>query len=151
MRFERLDSTLGELKSRIKEHWSKLTDADLQKLEGRYSNLADVVAKRYSIAKNDAEEEVSQFSDEVGTTFREVAQHLGDAAVDAWRNGKHAVTDVVSRGSAKAGELWDSAKSEAGRLRNNTDEIIRERPLTSVLIAAGVGAVLGLLLRPRSR
>jgi ElaB/YqjD/DUF883 family membrane-anchored ribosome-binding protein len=150
MRFERLENTLNDLRTRIKGKWSKLTKADLDKIEGHYSELADVIAKRYSMSKGEAKEAVEEFGDEVGTTFGEVAQHLGDAASDAWRNGRHAVKEAFDRTAERAGDAWQSTNDGAQHLRERTGEVVKQKPLTSILVAAGVGIFAGFLLR-RSR
>lgn len=150
MRFERLENTLSDLRSRIHDKWKKLTKDDLDKIEGHYSGLGDVIAKRYSMTKAEASKEVEDFANEVDTTFREVAEHLSDAAAGAWRNGRHAVRNAFDATTDKANELWEASKDSAYRLREGTNEVVRSRPLTSVLVAAGVGILAGMLLR-RSR
>jgi uncharacterized protein YjbJ (UPF0337 family) len=51
------------LKGKIKEKWGKLTDDDLDVIEGRRDQLAGAITKRYGYAKEQAEQQVRDFSD----------------------------------------------------------------------------------------
>lgn len=54
-----------ELAPNIKQHWGKLTDADLKVSEGGMDYLADKVEKRYGIAHSEAEKQVREFEREL--------------------------------------------------------------------------------------
>lgn len=54
------------LKGKIKEQWGKLTDDDLDVLEGHRDQLAGTLTKRYGYAKEQAEREVREFTDRSG-------------------------------------------------------------------------------------
>lgn len=50
-----------QLKGTIKEKWGKLTDDDLDILEGNSDYLAGKVQERYGVARDKAKEEVREF------------------------------------------------------------------------------------------
>ncbi|MEZ5964560.1 MAG: hypothetical protein R3F56_11995 [Planctomycetota bacterium] len=150
MRYDRITGQLEDLKQQIRDRWSKVTDADVQSLNGDLGRLVGVVAKRYAIPAKKARADVAEFTEQVGTSFKEAAQVMGDAALDLWRNGRERVAEVVNNGSDKAADLWSAGKQQVDDFRAQTDAAIQARPLTSVAIAAGVGALLALLLRRRS-
>jgi uncharacterized protein YjbJ (UPF0337 family) len=48
-------------KGKVKEQWGRLTDDELNKIEGRREQLAGAIQKRYGIAKDEAERQVQSF------------------------------------------------------------------------------------------
>lgn len=58
------DTVKGEWKQfrgKVKEQWGKLTDDDLDRIEGKRDQLLGVVQKRYGIARDEAEKQLSKF------------------------------------------------------------------------------------------
>ncbi len=50
-----------ELRGKIKERWSKLTDYDLDHIEGKREQLAGLLQHKYGYAKERAEQEIDKF------------------------------------------------------------------------------------------
>lgn len=50
-----------QLKGEIKKQWGKLTDDDLQIVEGQHDKLVGLVQERYGYARERAEQEVERF------------------------------------------------------------------------------------------
>jgi ElaB/YqjD/DUF883 family membrane-anchored ribosome-binding protein len=75
---------------------------------------------------------------------------LGDAATDevATRGGR--ARAAVGRMTDRAGEVWDDATNEASRRGREgaaaVEHRIEERPFISVLVAFGIGVVVGKLI-----
>ena len=67
------DSTVGsgagwnQMKGKVKEQWGKLTDDELDQIEGRRDQLIGKVQKAYGVTEEEAERQVDQFM----TTNRE--------------------------------------------------------------------------------
>ena len=58
------DTVKGEWKQfrgKIKEQWGKLTDDDLDRIEGKRDQLVGAVQKRYGVAKEEAEKQLHDF------------------------------------------------------------------------------------------
>lgn len=51
----------NELKGKIKQKWSKLTDDDLTYVEGKTEELGGVLEKRYGMAKDEADRACKDF------------------------------------------------------------------------------------------
>lgn len=51
-----------EMKGKVKEQWGKLTDDDLDKIEGRSDQMIGLLQQRYGYAKDKAEEEYNRFA-----------------------------------------------------------------------------------------
>ena len=55
-----------QLKGEVKSRWGKLTDDDLDRVEGDSEKLIGRVQERYGYARHDAEREVNDFFDRQG-------------------------------------------------------------------------------------
>jgi uncharacterized protein YjbJ (UPF0337 family) len=53
-----------ELKGLLKERWAKLTDDDLDRIEGQAERLVGLLQQRYGYAKEKAEQEYKRIMDE---------------------------------------------------------------------------------------
>ena len=53
-----------KVKGKIQEKWGKLTDDDLDVIEGKADQLAGTLTKRYGYAKEEAERQVAEFDRE---------------------------------------------------------------------------------------
>ena len=51
-----------EMKGKVKEQWGKLTDDDLDKIEGRSDQMIGLLQQRYGYAREKAEEEDEGFT-----------------------------------------------------------------------------------------
>ena len=61
MNWDRIKGEWKQFRGRIKEQWGKLTDDDLDRIEGRRDQLLGAVQKRYGVARDEAEKQLSQF------------------------------------------------------------------------------------------
>ena len=50
-----------EMKGKVKQQWGKLTDDDLEQLEGHSEQLAGKLQERYGLAKEEAERQAKEF------------------------------------------------------------------------------------------
>src|ERR1700677_2762655 len=68
------DTVKGEwkqFKGKVKEQWGKLTDDDLNRIQGRRDQLAGAIEKRYGIEKDEAEKQVMAFEQNCGHCHEE--------------------------------------------------------------------------------
>jgi ElaB/YqjD/DUF883 family membrane-anchored ribosome-binding protein len=93
----------------------------------------------------DAQEHLHQLKDD--------AARMAQSAVGVGRAGVEAVRDKISQGSdaarGVARDMGDRAVNKGNDLLETLQERIEENPVQAIAIAAGVGVVLGLLLRRR--
>jgi uncharacterized protein YjbJ (UPF0337 family) len=61
MNWEQVKGNWSEFKGEIKERWGRLTDDDMDVIEGRRDQLVGQLQKRYGIAKEEAEQEVEEY------------------------------------------------------------------------------------------
>jgi ElaB/YqjD/DUF883 family membrane-anchored ribosome-binding protein len=113
---------------------------------------------------------MSDFSREVAAMKKQIA-HLAASIEDTAKEGGATASSIADNGrrllsqatalvddlahkardtvSDTAHQAYDRAKTAAHDGEEMLEEVIRERPLTSVAVALGVGALLALLLRRR--
>ena len=57
------------MKGKVKEQWGKLTDDDLDKIEGKSEQLLGLLQQRYGYARDKAEEEYRRFTEKYSREF----------------------------------------------------------------------------------
>jgi ElaB/YqjD/DUF883 family membrane-anchored ribosome-binding protein len=149
MRPERLSDNLAAFRDHVQHRWGKLTKQDVAGVDLDASSLATVLARRYSMPNKEARQQADEFFHGLGTSLSEAAQVVGEAAGDLWRNSRQHVADVVNQGTEKVTDLWQSGRDRTDVLRRRAEKMVAQRPLTSLAIAAGAGALLMMWLRRR--
>lgn len=61
MNRDTIEGDWNVMKGKIKEKWGKLTDDDLDQIEGRRDQLAGHIQKRYGMAKDAVEKEINEW------------------------------------------------------------------------------------------
>jgi len=59
MHRNRVEGNWKQVKGKVKEKWGKLTDDDLNVINGRRDQLEGKIQERYGIAKDEAERQVN--------------------------------------------------------------------------------------------
>lgn len=75
------------------------------------------------------------------------AQQFSDVATDKAHDLKEAASDRAQRLKSAAEEQWEDTRVRAREAHSNAEDYIRDHPSKSILIAAGVGFVIGLIVR----
>lgn len=57
-----------QLRGQVKEYWGRLTDDEIDQIDGRADRLAGKLQERYGYNREEAEEAVRDFMDEVEIT-----------------------------------------------------------------------------------
>lgn len=61
MNNDRVAGAWKQLKGKVKEQWGKLTDDEIDQLEGRSEQLAGKLQERYGLAHEEAERQAKDF------------------------------------------------------------------------------------------
>ena len=56
----------NEMKGKLKEHWGKLTDDELDKVDGQRDRLLGLIQQHYGKAKDDADKELTRWEEAMG-------------------------------------------------------------------------------------
>jgi ElaB/YqjD/DUF883 family membrane-anchored ribosome-binding protein len=101
---------------------------------------------------SDMKSKAEQSADNAKAKVKAAAEGLSDAAESAAEqisDAGEAAADEVSRLKEQASNAYDEAHAVAAAWEQRLEETIRRRPIQTVLIAAGVGALIGCLFRRR--
>lgn len=98
----------------------------------KVNRLADDVQERFQ----DVSEEVRKGAERATAEIRRGYERASQAARDGYEDASQNVRDGYTR-----------VQKDARRMSRDVDEYVRENPAKSVLMAAGVGFLLGLLVR----
>lgn len=66
MNSDQLAGKWKQVKGQAKQKWGKLSDDELDMVDGKHDELVGVVQEKYGIAKEDAEQEVKEFETSCG-------------------------------------------------------------------------------------
>ena len=61
MNWDTVKGDWKNFKGKVKEQWGKLTDDEVDRIEGRRDQLAGAIQKRYGMAKDEAEQAIQDF------------------------------------------------------------------------------------------
>ena len=61
MNWDEVSGKWNQFKGSVKERWGKLTDDDLQAIDGKRDRLVGKIQERYGIAREKAEEQINQW------------------------------------------------------------------------------------------
>lgn len=61
MNMHLLEAKWKQLRGKVKQKWGDLTDDDLDRIEGRYEELVGLLQEKYNRSREDAEQEVREF------------------------------------------------------------------------------------------
>jgi len=87
--------------------------------------------------------------DPVTREFREKASDLGHDVQELGKITKELASDTIHRLTDSASEYYKEGLHKAQNLEKSFEDKIRKNPMEAVLIAAGIGLLLGALWRRR--
>jgi len=61
MNWDTISGKWMQVKGQVKEKWGKLTDDELEQIEGKRDRLAGVLQEKYGYAKEEAETQLKEF------------------------------------------------------------------------------------------
>lgn len=61
MNDDRMEGNWKQFKGKVKEQWGKLTDDDLDVINGRREQLAGKIQERHGVARDEAERQLKDF------------------------------------------------------------------------------------------
>ena len=61
MNSDRLEGNWKQIKGKVKEQWGKLTDDDLNVIDGKVDQLNGRLQERYGMTKDEAERQISDW------------------------------------------------------------------------------------------
>lgn len=118
----------NEISGKLQQQWGKLTDNDLEAVQGSNKEIYGLLQKYYGYAKDEAADQVAAFVDAVANGDLD---SQGKKIIAAVNNQMATLTAEVKRIASRGGEV--------------VSEKVQERPLVAVGVALSIGVVLGYL------
>ena len=128
---EEIQGTWNQLAGAVKSKYAQVTGDDLAGVNGNIQQLAGVIQKKTGKAKEEIDQFLRSITDTTATTvgrMSEAASDMATKATETLREGYDYARDV-SRDGLKA-----------------ATETVQHRPGESMLLAMGVGVVVGLII-----
>lgn len=144
-----VQGSMKELKGKIKHTWGKLTDDDINSLEGGVDQFIGKVQKTYGFTKERAMEEFDKFRNQNSQLFDGAyssTRRSFDSTID--RTSDRLRSDVnhfIQDGSHYA----ERARDVGQNLMNRGRVALREHPGYTLLSAAAIGFLCGALICSR--
>jgi uncharacterized protein YjbJ (UPF0337 family) len=63
MNWSRIEGNWKRVKGKVRQQWGKLTDDDIDVINGKREELIGQIQNRYGIARDEAERQVDDFAD----------------------------------------------------------------------------------------
>jgi len=70
MNWDQMEGKWKQYSGKVREKWGKLTDSDVSVIEGKRDQLVGKIQERYGIAKDEAERQVNDWTNTLGTDDR---------------------------------------------------------------------------------
>ncbi len=155
------ESSWHQIKGKLRQQFSQLTDDDVNFVEGKGEELLGRLQSklhmgdaRLNTVLHTLQDEIDEARGTVHGKFDSVkaaASHMADdlkgKAAEVVDELKHAASARAEEFKGEAGEAYDHARLRARTLHEDAEDYVRQKPRESLLTAVAVGFVAGLLLR----
>ncbi len=137
-----------ELKGKVLEQWGELTDDEFDEIAGKKDQLLAKLQQHYGYTKAKAKDELKTFLDNVknlnGThKLGESIREMGNRA----QQFSHRLADKSEVYLAKGDEVNQQLHDKLDENCEQVVKYVKKHPVQSALIAAGIGLLIGKLLK----
>lgn len=74
MNSDQLKGMWKQVKGSVKERWGKLTDDDLEVIDGKHDQLVGKIQERYGVARDEAQKQVEEWNTSNSTKTEKVEE-----------------------------------------------------------------------------
>lgn len=131
-----LEGNWNEVKGGIRQRWGQLTNDDLSSFNGNVEQLVGLIQRKTGEARERIEQYLDQLTSDSSESMSRAAAGAREYAQHAAENFQHTYEEMSNRVRAGYGEAED---------------MIRQRPTESVLVAFGAGLIAGVIVGMVSR
>ncbi len=147
MRLPKFETEWNGFKTYVAVTWDRLTDAELTKVQGNFSELVRVIMERYESSKYDAEKQLETLY----STYLETRHIMSQETNTIQSEMESRTSEIAEALKQKAAEYQAAAKEKYQELRakaidpaiEKSEEFIKIHPFSMVLGAFGVGFLIG--------
>lgn len=137
MNQEQMKGKFQRLQGIAKQEWSKLKDEDFR--EGSMERLAGRITELYGITKEEAQKKLDQLMNNLESS-------TGGALSDNIHKMTDKISDYAEQGQKKLEEATEGIKHQSQEWYEYMDKCIKEKPLATLAVAVGVGALIGSMM-----
>ncbi len=120
-----------QVKGKVRERWGQLTDQELEEARGDIEQLVGLIQQKTGEARGKVE------------TYLEEAAADGDS----WANrAKEVVASQVHQAAETAQQAATTVADSARAGYNQTERLVRNRPVESLAVCFGVGLITGVVV-----
>lgn len=105
--------------------------------------LSERFEKELAAVKND----ISQLTERIGDALSAVSGEAASQARRGYRQARRNVNAAVSDAQAHGSAAMEAAQNAAASIEETAEDVIRERPLTTIAVALGLGFLIGMTWR----
>src|SRR5690606_18851538 len=124
---EEMSGTWNDIKGRVKKEWGDITDNELNQVEGNIDRLVGLVQKKTGMARTEIEKTLRSWS--------EKSSGLLGSASEAVQGAAQSAQEYAGQAREMASEQYDRAQ-----------DLVRQRPAESLVVAFGAGVLLGVVV-----
>ncbi len=126
-----IEGSWNQIKGKVRERWGQLTDNDLEGARGNIEYLVGLIQEKTGEARG----EVETFLEHAAAGVSTLAERAKEAVVEQSLN-------VAKTAQQAAERAVDSAR--AGY--NQTERLVRSRPVESLAVCFGIGLMTGVVV-----
>lgn len=136
-----------DLKKDVRKHWNKLTEDDINAINGNLANLKNKIAEVYGHHKSKIKQEIEEFL---------ASQENSDATVlgETIRKTAGKINQYSDELADTSDKIVHQSQVAIDRVQKNIEkkvdvvyDYIKDHPLKATLIAAGVGLLIGRMFK----
>lgn len=86
-----------------------------------------------------------QASTHVGQNIRDMGSHVRDVAAEKYQQVRDQASEKYSELREQAANCYEKGRQRATEWEQSLETYVREKPIQAILMAAGVGVLLGIL------
>jgi uncharacterized protein YjbJ (UPF0337 family) len=131
-----LEANWEEIKGEVQTKWGKLTNNDIDKINGSYKKLVARLQKIYGYALAEIEDEIAEFFEP--SQFDKMKENASKKILE--------IKDVVT---SAMNEYFQTAKQKTYDAEQAALEYVRQNPLKVVGFAAATGFLINYLYKSR--
>ena len=126
-----IEGSWNQVKGKVRERWGHLTDNDLEAARGNLEYLVGLIQEKTGEARGEVE------------SFLE---HASSGAATLANRAKEAVVEQALHVAKTAQQAAERAVDSARAGYNQTERLVRGRPVESLAVCFGVGLITGVVV-----
>jgi ElaB/YqjD/DUF883 family membrane-anchored ribosome-binding protein len=100
-----------------------------------------------NVARSDAAQEIKEKAAHVQSDLRDIGHAARAAVTEGYQQARDTANQYVEDGKRRAHEYVDHGKQRVEAWEHGVEQYVHDKPVQALLIAAGVGLLLGVLWR----